>query len=851
MAVFHDEEQNKKLAEIHARQEESAVKALSDDYGIGYIDLSGIGINTDGLLLIPESVSRDAGIAVFAMVGKKINVAVISPTAPSTIEQIDNLETKGFTVQLYLASHRSLEKAWARYADVSGALRARGGLLDISDEELQKLAGIVHSNADIRDQFLAMVHSTETHKVSKLMEIIFGTAIGTKSSDVHIEAAEQNARLRFRQDGVLQDIVDFPLDVYKSINSRIKLLSEMKLTSTETAQDGRFTIMYKGIEIEIRTSLIPGPYGESIVMRILNPEGLTVELEKMGIQKKLFDILNTEIEKPNGMFITTGPTGSGKTTTLYSYLKRIYSPEIKILTIEDPIEYHLPGITQTQVDHEKGYDFSSGLRAALRQDPDVIMVGEIRDAETASTAINASLTGHMVLSTLHTNNAAGAIPRLIELKVNPKILPDALTVTMAQRLIRRLCVHCKAVYTPSPDDEKLLRAIVKNAESVGKDFASLGITSTGSFTMYKAVGCDQCDNIGYKGRIGLYEAILIDDKVAEIIANNPTEREIKHGSLHQGIFTMVEDGVSKILSGVTTIDEVRSTVDMAEDLPEGWHTGVITSSSNSPSPIVAEPIPTSITSTLQASPAVPQVVYIQPSVAPVPDLSHYATHDELHHLEELVSALPDKIQTQQKSSLRELFPNQESTEPVSGIQNIPIPERKPILVIRPQQPAAPAPIPAAEKQSQVPDLASVMNERLATNLSSTDSDLDDWQEIATDFAILPDTNPVSMDHQLPAKELEVLVDYLKMLEREQVRDPETGIRVKIAEVKEMIIELMRRYHISEWIVPNRRVVVHDEVKQIMKDLESLEQHQSRRPNIGVANQLRDIRNTIEKLLGKE
>lgn len=730
MVVFNDEEQNKKLAEIHRQQEEAAVKNAADEYGLGYVDLSGIGINTDALLLISEEVARDAKIACFAMVGKKISIAVQSPTAEKTIEQIDQLERQGYDIRLYLVSKKSLEKAWARYADVSGALRARNGLLDISDEGLQELAQTVHNNSDIKRIFLEVIESKETRKVSKLMEIIFGTAIGTKSSDVHIEAAEEFARLRFRQDGVLQDIVEFPLEIYKSINSRIKLLSEMKLTSTSTAQDGRFTIMYKGTEIEIRTSLIPGPYGESIVMRILNPEGLTVELEEMGIQKKLFDILNVEIEKPNGMFITTGPTGSGKTTTLYSYLKRVYTPEIKILTIEDPIEYHLEGITQTQVDHEKGYDFSSGLRAALRQDPDVIMVGEIRDKETASTAVNASLTGHLVLSTLHTNNAAGAIPRLIELGVNPKILPDALTVAMAQRLIRRLCKDCKQEYTPAPHEEKLLRAIIKHGEKTGKDFSYMNITSTSDLKIYKAVGCEKCDHIGYKGRIGLYEAILVDDQVAEIIANNPTERDIKHGSLHQGIFTMVEDGVSKILSGITTIEEVQSTVDMTEDLPEGWN----------------------------------QEEFAVPAVSPQPS--------------EVV-------------------------------------EKK------------------EHKDTDLQFYPTAMNEHHGTT---------------TEFI---DESAISSGNVLPIKELVMLVDYLKTLEAFQEKNPQIGIRQKITDLKNTIIELLVRSDTASWLSMDPSIAVHDEVSKIVQQLEILEQHQSRRPNIGVASQLRDIRNTIENLVTKE
>ncbi len=722
MPVFHDEEQNKKLAEIRAQQEEAAVKKLAHTYGVSYVDLSGVGINTDALLLITEEVSRRIGIAPFAMVGKKLSLAVRSPATPEVLEQIDHLETEGFTIQLFLVSERSLEKAWARYADVSGALHARAGLLDISDEELQQLASNIHSNKDIKDQFLAMIASKETHMVSKLMEIIFGAAIATKSSDVHIEAAEDHARLRFRQDGVLQDIVDFSMEIYKGINSRIKLLSEMKLTSTATAQDGRFTIIYKGVEIEIRTSLIPGPYGESIVMRILNPEGLAKDFENLGMQRKLLEVLKVEIEKPNGMILTTGPTGSGKTTTLYSILKRVYTPEIKILTIEDPIEYHLPGITQTQVDHDKGYDFASGLRAAMRQDPDVIMVGEIRDKETAATAINASLTGHLVLSTLHTNNAAGAVPRLTELGVNPKILPDAVTVAMAQRMVRKLCEHCKTLYTPTDAESMMIRAIVKNATNNGKDFSDSGITDTSELKIYKPVGCDACDQIGYKGRIGIFEAILIDDKVADIIINNPSEREIKRGSVHQGIFTMVEDGVAKILSGITTIEEVQGTVDMVEDLPEGWHVSLAGGNQKTPN---------------------------------VDSNQTVETSDESHDL---------------------IF------------ENIP------------------------------------------------------------SESIAPPAGQVS--EMITAKELTMLVDYLKMLEDHQIKHPEIGIKRKVAEVKEIIIEILKRSDVAG-LTTNESAAMHQEISQIVEDLESLEQHQSRRPNVGIASQLRNIRNTIENLGGKE
>jgi type IV pilus assembly protein PilB len=749
MAVFHEEEQNKKLAEIHVLQEEAAIQSIAHDYGMSYVDLSGVGINTDALLLIPEEISRSVGMACFAMLGKKLSVAVQSPTKTETLQQVDLLEEKGFTVQMFLVSVRSLEKAWARYADVSGAFSGRSGLLDISDEALQELAEKIHTNADIREQFEAMVKSGESHKISKLMEIIFGASIATRSSDVHIEAGEHNARLRFRQDGVLQDILEFSLEIYKSINARIKLLSELKLTDTVLAQDGRFTIFYKELEIEVRVSLIPGPYGESIVMRILNPEGLAKDFEHLGMQRKLLEVLLVEIEKPNGMILNTGPTGSGKTTTLYSILKRVYTPEIKILTIEDPIEYHLPGITQTQIDHDTGYDFSAGLRAAMRQDPDVIMVGEIRDKETASTAINASLTGHLVLSTLHTNNAAGAIPRLTELGVSKNILPDALTVVMAQRMIRRLCEHCKAVTQPDDHEKTILRAIVANAIRNKKDFSDSGITdATKDFTIYKPVGCDQCDQIGYKGRIGIFEAITIDDTISEIIERNPSERDIKHGAIHQGIFTMVEDGVAKILSGITTLEEVQSTVDMVEDLPEGWNT------------------PDFLADTFIAK-------------------KNSLTPDQLIVSSEVVSK-----------------------GDISSAIQVPAVPVTPVLPVQPTV--------------QVSDMAFFPS---------------DGAEALSDIT-------------LPMRELSLMVDYLQVLETQQKKNPDQGIKSKITEIKETIVDLIQRYPPAQWVT-SVTPQIHDDIHSIVQQLEVLEQHQSKRPNVGVAKQLQEIRQTIENILVKE
>ena len=673
-----------------------------------------------------------------------------------------------------MVSRKSLEKAWARYADVSGSLRTQGGLLDISQESLEQLVQSVHSNQDIQEIFTDMVESKETKKVSRIMEIIFGSAIATNSSDVHIEAGEDHARLRFRQDGVLQDIVAFPLDIYKSLNSRIKLLSELKLTDTMLAQDGRFTIEFQGNPIEVRTSLIPGPYGESIVLRILNPEGLTVELSQLGIQKRLFDILEQQIRKPNGMILTTGPTGSGKTTTLYSFLKRVYTPEIKILTIEDPIEYHLSGITQTQVDHEAGYDFNSGLRAALRQDPDVIMVGEIRDKETAATAVNASLTGHLVLSTLHTNNAAGAIPRLIELGVSPKILPDALTVAMAQRLLRRLCPHCKKMHIPTEREEKIIRAVVQSGERAGKNFQEFGISSSGNIQMYVPVGCEQCDNIGYKGRVGLYEAIIVDDTIARTIEQNPSEREIKNSALHQGIFTLAEDGMIKVLTGVTSLEDLQGVVDLFEDLPEGW-------SGES----FSEPV-------------------VKPETKKVPDPMIYTP------------PVPEKEDDQ-------------------GIYFMSYPEEETVMEV--------------DKKS-TDALVMEYIQSLAKKQETSQESPRVIPEQKTE-TIIPIIQKVTEKIPFPTRELSVLMDYVAMLEEHQREHPEEGIRQKLGEAKDLIIELLKNSNPREWAIIDPAKAVHREVSVIIQQLDELEKHQSKKPNIGVAEELQKIRNTIQNLIAKE
>ncbi|PCI20455.1 hypothetical protein COB64_01925 [Candidatus Wolfebacteria bacterium] len=567
MPTFDEEKQKKKLEELRKQEEEELVEVLAESkYNLPYINLAAVPIDNESLRIIPEEESKKLEVGPFKLLGKKIDIAVISPQKQNVQQLKQTLEQKGFEVTYYMASHQSIQKIWSRYAEISLAEQAKAGGLDVSGDVLITIGERIKKISDVESVIKEETAKTKIHKISVMLEIILAGAIAINASDVHIEAEEDDVLVRFRLDGVLQDIMHIDFKTYKFINSRIKLLSGMKITNVAEAQDGRFSIFLKENEVNVRTSTVPGQYGESIVMRILNPESIQVELSELGIAPDLLDIFEKEIRKPNGLILVTGPTGSGKTTTLYAFLRKIYSPDLKIITIEDPVEYHLKGITQTQTDHDKGYDFLAGLRAALRQDPDILMVGEIRDSETAKIAIDASLTGHIVFSTLHTNNAAGVIPRLFDLGVNPKIIPSALSLSIAQRLLRKLCVTCKKEKTPTKEEGEIIRSILKNAEAVGKNITAHGASVDQDIVLWDAVGCEECNNTGYKGRIGVFEAILSDEAVENIVNTNPSEREIKKATLPQGILNMKEDGIiNKVLTGVTTLDELKKVVDIFEE----------------------------------------------------------------------------------------------------------------------------------------------------------------------------------------------------------------------------------------------------------------------------------------------
>ncbi len=563
--IFDDEKQNKNLADLQKQEEEDLVQTLSEArYGVPPVHLASMPIENDALRLIDEAEARKEQVAAFKLLGKDVHVAMRSPQPDNIANWTKFFKDREYIPHFYMASLASLEKAWERYKEISYAVETKSGSMAISGETLKKLMVNIKNIEDIK-KAVQDIEKDNIHTTSHILEVALAGAVAINASDLHFEPEENTVRLRFRLDGILHEVMEIPPAAHKFINSRIKLISGLKITANSIAQDGRFSIWLDQDEISLRVSLIPGAYGESIVMRILNPKSIRVKLEDMGVEPKLYDIFLKEIHKPNGLILLTGPTGSGKTTTLYSFLQKIYSTEIKIITIEDPIEYHLPGITQTQTDAEKGYTFLEGLRSALRQDPDVIMVGEIRDGETAKIAVESALTGHLVFSTLHTNNAAGVIPRLIDLDVNPKILVSALSLSIAQRLVRRLCVHCKKERVVKPEELELINTMIAKAKSYNKDFAEYGVDLSNPFKLYDPVGCLECNNTGFKGQIGIFEAIYNDAKIEDIIVKNPSEREIKEAARNQVSLTIQEDGMVKILKGITSYEEVGGVVDFYEE----------------------------------------------------------------------------------------------------------------------------------------------------------------------------------------------------------------------------------------------------------------------------------------------
>ncbi|MDP3727636.1 MAG: GspE/PulE family protein [bacterium] len=551
MVAFEEGKQEEQLAKLRRKEEEDTVKLLAEKYRLPYADLSAVPINVDALALVREEDARGAELAVIQKTGKRLEIGVRNPEQPNTKAVLGELGERHFTADLFLVSRASLEKAWTAYVNVARRARVITGEVEVSAERLAQFRGEVHALADIKE----LLTKTETKRATDILEIILAGALQVDASDIHLEPQAGEVRIRYRIDGVLADAAALPPASYKFLLSRIKLISEMKLNIQTRGQDGRFTIRIEGVDMEVRSSTLPGPYGENIVLRVLNPKNIAITFAELGMQPWTARAMAKELSKPNGMILTTGPTGSGKTTTLYTFIRETHTPGVKIITLEDPIEYRLAGIEQTQVAPEAGYDFANGLRSILRQDPDVILVGEIRDLETAQTAMHAALTGHLVFSTLHTNNAAGTIPRLLDLGVDPAIMAPAINVAMAQRLLRRLCAQCRQPYAAPASERQALQAEI--------DTLPAGVERPAvpePLMLSRAVGCAECNGTGYRGRAGVFEIILVDDTIEQLVFRRPSEVEIKEAARAQGQITMRQDAILKVLAGITDLPEVERVV---------------------------------------------------------------------------------------------------------------------------------------------------------------------------------------------------------------------------------------------------------------------------------------------------
>jgi len=419
------------------------------------------------------------------------------------------------------------------------------GQLRISSEFAQSLKAEVYN----MQQLTAKLEQSEQQGVTQVIQILLVSVLLLDASDIHLEPEEQSVQVRFRIDGLLHEITQLPYPLYKNILSRLKLTAGVKINITDKPQDGRFSFKLGTESIEARVATLPTEYGEAFVLRVLNPKNL-IALEDLGLQKNILNRIQQELKKPNGMLLATGPTGSGKTTTLYAFLKQIERPEIKLITIEDPIEYHLENVSQTQVHPEKGYDFSSGLQAIVRQDPDVILVGEIRDQDTAAIALQAALTGHLVLSTLHTNDAPGTISRLRSLKAKSLNIGAATNLIIGQRLVRKVCVQCGITQQATPDE------ISKIHEGLKEFIDHIDTVIPATFEIKKAKGCVACNNTGYRGRTGIFEVIFVDSVFEEFILTEPSTSALRAFSIKQGMIPIYQDGLLKVLQQVTTLEEI-------------------------------------------------------------------------------------------------------------------------------------------------------------------------------------------------------------------------------------------------------------------------------------------------------
>lgn len=528
---------------------EDVVKATAITMGVPYVDLSSIKVDQNILKNITKELAKKYMAVPFGFSGNMLNVAMENPNNVQVIEFIERKSS--FRVNPYMASEEGIQKVIDQYQDLTAEVSE--ALKSVEITPIINLKG--STNKEIGDL-------VQDAPVTRAVNTILEYAAKSHASDIHIEPQENSLKIRYRIDGILQETMSLPAHIEAALVSRIKILSNMKIDEHRVPQDGRFDFTVENHEIDVRVSISPTVHGEKVVMRLLDKSGGVISLEELGIRGKPFRLIEAGIKKPHGMVLSTGPTGSGKTTTLYAILTKINTQQVNIITLEDPVEYQVNGVNQIQVNNAVGLTFASGLRSILRQDPDIIMVGEIRDSETAELAVQSALTGHTVLSTLHTNSASGVLPRLLDMKIEPFLIASTVSTIIGQRLVRRLCPKCKEKYNATP---ALVAAIKKTvgdilpldaAEMKNMGYTNIPTKDTTEFSLWRPRGCVQCKNTGYTGRIGIFEVFNMSSEMEKLVVDHDTTTEIQKEAVAEGMITMRQDGFLKSLEGITTIEEV-------------------------------------------------------------------------------------------------------------------------------------------------------------------------------------------------------------------------------------------------------------------------------------------------------
>lgn len=527
--------------------DETLVRAKSKAYGVPFVKLSEVGISPQALAQVPQSVAQRYHLIPYAVSSQGDTIS-IAMTNPLDLLAIDFMRKKtGKRVMISIAGSYEVEKAISeRYAQ-SLSFEVTEALKDTDEAQVLVASGTeIDINANNSNEIIREA------PIAKIVETILAFAMKSRASDVHIEPLEDKTRVRYRIDGILTEKLILPKSVHAALISRIKILSDLKIDEKRIPQDGRFNFRSANEEVDLRISTLPTVHGEKIVMRLLRKSGAIPTLQELGLRGSALKMLEEAAVVPHGIVLVTGPTGSGKTTTLYSLLHKINSSKINIMTLEDPVEYQMEGVNQVQINPGAGLTFASGIRSFLRQDPNVIMVGEIRDSETAELAIQAALTGHLVFSTLHTNSASGALPRLLDMGAEPFLLASSITVIMAQRVLRRISPQ-KEEYTPLPEVEADMRNVLGPLydgwmKSHGREGKPL--------TLWRGIKSKDNNDSGYEGRVAIFEVMKMNDKVARLVLEHRPAAEIEKQGLEDGMLLMKQDGYLKVLEGITTIEEV-------------------------------------------------------------------------------------------------------------------------------------------------------------------------------------------------------------------------------------------------------------------------------------------------------